>query len=97
MSSKQLQCLDDIHLDGEGDVVNMLNAWENGLARARSDSFNQGISQGISQGKADAAYRVAQKYNVSLEEAMDTVGISKSEWETYAPTIRKRLNEAPGH
>ena len=83
-----------IDLDEKGEVINMWEAWENGLAQARRDSFDQGISQGISQGKADAAYRVAQKYNVSPEEAMDTVGISRSEWDTYAPMIRERLNGA---
>lgn len=79
-----------IQLGKEGDVVDMLNAWENGLAQARNDSFNQGISQG----KIDSALRFAKKYNISPEEAMDTAGISKSEWDTYAPVIRERLNEA---
>ena len=66
------------------------------MVQARHDSFNQGvnqsISQGISQGKIDSALRFAQKYNISPEEAMDTAGISKAEWDAYAPVIRERLN-----
>ena len=79
----------DISLDGEGDVVDMINAWTNGLEQARKDSFNQGISQG----KVTSALRVAEKFNLSTEEAMDAVGISKSEWDVYAPTIQQNMGK----
>ena len=36
----------DIDLDEEGDVVNMMNAWENGLNKARTDAEKNGRNEG---------------------------------------------------
>ena len=36
----------NLSLDEEGDVVNMLNAWENGLNQARNDGEQKGIQKG---------------------------------------------------
>lgn len=75
----------NISFDEKGDVVNMWTAWENGINQAKED--------GISQGKVASALRVAEKFNLSTEEAMDAVGISKSEWDVYAPTIQQNMGK----
>ena len=81
----------------------MCKAWENSMNQARNEGINQGINQGISQGisqgigqgigqgKVEAVLNVAKKFSLSIEEAMDAVGIQKSEWDTYAPMVEKRL------
>lgn len=61
----------------------MCKAWENSMAQAKND--------GLSQGKIEAVLSVAKKFSLSIEEAMDAVGIQKSEWDTYAPMVEKRL------
>ncbi len=77
-----------IPFDDNAEVINMCKAWENSMNQAKND----GISQGIGQGKVDAVLNVAKKFSLSIEEAMDAVGIQKSEWDTYTPMIRQRMN-----
>ena len=71
----------------------MWAAWENGINQARNEGFVkgriegrvEGIEKGRVEGKVDLAVRFAQKYNISVEEAMETAGVSKHEWDMYAP------------
>ena len=81
-----------IPFDDNAEVINMCKAWENSMIQARNDGISQGISQGIGQGKIDAVLNVAKKFSLSIEEAMDAVGIQKSEWDTYTPMIQHRMN-----
>ena len=69
----------DISLDEEGDVVDMMNAWENGLNQARNDAFLAGKDEG----RIDMAMTFARKYNIPTEEAIKTAGVSKTEWDAY--------------
>ena len=69
----------NLDLDKEGDVVNMMNAWENGLNQARNVAY----ADGRNDGRIESALMFAQKYNISTEEALNTAGVSKSEWDAY--------------
>ena len=61
----------------EGEVINMWPAWENGLKQAKQD----GINQGINIGKVASVLRMAEKFKISIKDAMDAVGISQAEWD----------------
>ena len=58
----------------------MWTAWENSMNQARED----GINQGISQGKITSVLRVAERFNIGVEEAMKVLDVSKSEWDEYS-------------
>ena len=77
-----------MQFDERDEVINMCRAWENSMNQAKND----GIQQGIGQGKVDAVLNVAKKFDLSVEEAMDAVGIKKSEWDVYSPMIQQRMN-----
>ena len=51
----------------------------------------QGMAKGISQGRIEAATNVARRYNLSVEDAMDAIGINHDDRETYAPAIAANL------
>lgn len=58
----------NLDLEKEGDVVNMMNAWENGLNQARIDAKQADRNEG----RIESALMFAQKYNISTEEALNT-------------------------
>ncbi|MBQ7478824.1 MAG: hypothetical protein IJT01_07980 [Selenomonadaceae bacterium] len=72
---------------GKGASVNMWAAWENGINQARNDGFADGRSAGYADGrndgKIDMAIAFAKKYNIPAEEAIQTAGISKADWDAY--------------
>ena len=63
----------------KGESVNMWAAWENGINQARNDGF----ADGETKGKLDMAMTFARKYNIPTEEAIQTAGVSKTEWDAY--------------
>ena len=75
----------NMHFHEDGEVVNMCRAWENSINQARND--------GISQGKIASVLRVAEKFGISTQNAMEAVGLSQSKWDAYAPEIRQHLHE----
>lgn len=73
----------DIHLDEEGDVVNMWNAWENGLAQARLDAEQSGRQAGIDATREENALAMfadhlpvekVAKYSNLPQEAVTELG-----------------------
>ena len=73
-----------IDYEAKGDTINMWAAFENALQQAEN--------KGINQGKVESAQNVARRFKLSVEEAMDAVGILKSDWVTYAPLVEAGLN-----
>lgn len=67
----------DISLDEEGDVVDMMNAWENGLNQARNDGYADGESSGIQKGESNmmTAIRMIREDKPS-EAICKTTGLS---------------------
>ena len=63
----------------KGESVNMWAAWENGINQARNDGF----ADSETKGKLDMAMTFARKYNIPTEEAIQTAGVSKTEWDAY--------------
>ena len=62
---------------------NMVSMWD--------VAVQEGINQGISQGKIDAATSIAQKYNLSIDDVIATIGVNKDDYALYAPAIKREL------
>ncbi len=73
----------DIRLDEEGDVVNMLNAWENSMNQARVD----GEEKGKESERVISIRNLMETLNLSAKQAMDALKIPASEQKKYSTLI----------
>ena len=81
----------DISLDEEGDVVDMMNAWENGLNQARNDAFLAGQADGESKGRDSTMVsnirNLMETSGWDAQQTMDALKIPANEQEKYAKQI----------
>ena len=81
----------NISLDEEGDTVDMMNAWENGLNQARTVAFNDGFNDGEAKGRDTTMVSNIKNFmensGWSAKRVMDALKIPASEQEKYAKQI----------
>ena len=81
----------DISLDEEGDVVDMMNAWENGLNQARNDAFLAGQADGESKGRNSTMVsnirNLMETSGWDARQTMDALKIPVNEQEKYAKQL----------
>ena len=67
----------DLNLDAEGDVVNMMNAWENGLNQARVDAERVGVQRGRNEGETNMMTAIRMiKEDKPSDVICETTGLS---------------------
>ena len=64
----------------EGIAIGMAQGMEKGLKR--------GMAQGLEKGKLEALIHIIEALNLSLDKAMDAIGIKAEEKEQYAALVR---------
>ena len=81
----------NISLDEEGDVVDMMNAWENGINQARNDGFIAGQADGESKGWDSAMVsnikNLMETSGWDAQQTMDALKIPANEQEKYAKQL----------
>ena len=77
----------DISLDEEGDVVDMMNAWENGLNQARNDAFLAGKDEGRDSTIVTTIRNLMETSGWNARQTMDAMKIPANEQEKYAKQI----------
>lgn len=77
----------DISLDEEGDVVDMMNAWENGLNQARNDAFANGESKGWDSAMVSNIKNLMETSGRDARQTMDALKIPANEQEKYSKQL----------
>ena len=77
----------DISLDEEGDVVDMMNAWENGLNQARNDAFANGESKGWDSAMVSNIKNLMETSGWDARQTMDALKIPANEQEKYSKQL----------
>ena len=77
----------DISLDEEGDVVDMMNAWENGLNQARNDAFANGESKGWDSAMVSNIKNLMETSGWDARQTMNALKIPANEQEKYAKQL----------
>ena len=69
----------DISFDEEGEMINMGNAWNNSLERAKNE--------GKDSERVNSIRKMMQKLNLTAKQAMDLLDIPAAEQEKYAAQV----------
>ena len=77
----------DISLDEERDVVDMMNAWENGLNQARNDAFLAGKDEGRDSTIVTTIRNLMETSGWDARQTMEAMKIPVKEQEKYAKQI----------
>ena len=77
----------DISLDEEGDVVDMMNAWENGLNQARTAAFADGEQNGRESTMVSNIKNLMETSGWDAQQTMDALKIPTNEQEKYAKQL----------
>ena len=77
----------DISLDEEGDVVDMMNAWENGLNQARTAAFADGEQNGRESTMVSNIKNLMETSGWDARQTMDALKIPTNEQEKYAKQL----------
>ena len=77
----------DISLDEEGDVVDMMNAWENGLNQARTAAFADGEQNGRESTMVSNIKNLMETSGWDARQTMDALKIPANEQEKYAKQL----------
>ena len=69
----------DISFDEEGEMINMGNAWNNSLERAKNEEKDSE--------RVNSIRKMMQKLNLTAKQAMDVLDIPAAEQEKYAAQV----------
>lgn len=73
----------DISFDEEGEMINMGNAWNNSLERAK----NEAKIECRMEERVNSIRKMMQKLNLTAKQAMDVLDIPAAEQEKYAAQV----------
>ena len=77
----------NISLDEKGDVVDMMNAWENGLNQARTAAFADGEQNGRESTMVSNIKNLMETSGWDARQTMDALKIPTNEQEKYAKQL----------